>query len=141
MEILNNYLKNWPLGIESAAEEKKILVIPPEQALKVIHGKNEKTKISFFINCEKVHVGIMTLSQGRYTDSEVHKGDEVLWALKGNIQVKVFENEEDENSIFAENVFLVRENQKLLIPEGFKHQYFNLSAGNSEILFAIAPNF
>jgi mannose-6-phosphate isomerase-like protein (cupin superfamily) len=139
MKILNNYLENWPLEIENAAKEKRILVIPPEQALKVLHGKNERTKISFFINHEKVHVGIITLNQGRYTDPEVHKGDEVLWALKGNVQVKIFDEDEDEESIFIEHIFVVRENQKLLIPEGCKHQYFNLSAGNSEILFAVAP--
>lgn len=138
MKNIKDYIGNWPPETEEARKEKKFLVITPEKALKVIHGKKQKNKVSFFISNDKVHVGILTLNKGRITDPEVHKGDEALWAIKGNIQVKVFKEDEDEKAVFTE-VFMVRENQKLLIPEGYKHQYFNLSAGTSEALFAIAP--
>jgi mannose-6-phosphate isomerase-like protein (cupin superfamily) len=138
MKTIKDHIGNWPPETEEARKEKKYLVITPEKALKVIHGKKQKNKVSFFISNDKVHVGILTLNKGRLTDPEVHKGDEALWAIKGNIQIKVFKEDEDEKAVFTE-VFMVRENQKFLIPEGYKHQYFNLSAGTSEILFAIAP--
>jgi len=138
MKTIKDYIGNWPPETNKARKEKEFLVIPPEKALKVIHGKEQKNKVSFFISNDKVHVGILTLTKGRMTDPEVHKGDEALWAIKGNIQVKVFKEDEDEKAVFTE-VFMVRENQKFLIPEGYKHQYFNLSNGTSEILFAIAP--
>ena len=128
----------WPLEIEEARREKRLIVVTPDKALKVIHGKSQKNKITFFISNDRVHVGILTLNKGKFTDPEVHKGDEALWAIRGSIQIKVFQEGEDENAVFTE-VFMVHENEKFLIPEGFKHQYFNLSAGTSEILFAIAP--
>jgi mannose-6-phosphate isomerase-like protein (cupin superfamily) len=138
MKTIKDYLGNWPLEAEKAKKEKEILVITPEKSLKVIHGKEQKNRISFFVSNDRVHVGILTLNKGRLTDPEVHKGDEALWAIKGNIQVKIFKEGENEKAVFTE-VFMVRETEKFLIPEGYKHQYFNLSAGTSEILFVIAP--
>ena len=138
MKTIKDDIGNWPPENGEARKEKRFLVITPEKALKVIHGNRQKNKVTFFISNDRVHVGILTLNKGRFTDAEVHKGDEALWAIKGNIQVKVFKENEDEKAVFTE-VFMVRENQKFLIPEGYKHQYFNLSAGTSETLFAIAP--
>jgi len=138
MKTIKDFIGNWPLETKQAREEKKYLLITPEKALKVIHGKEQKNKVSFYVSNDKVHVGILTLNKGRLTDPETHKGDEALWAIKGNIQIKVFKEDEDEKAVFTE-VFMVRENQKFLIPEGYKHQYFNLSEGTSEVLFAIAP--
>ena len=138
MKTINDYIGNWPPDIETARREKRLLVVTHEKALKVIHGKTQKNKVSFFVSNDRVHVGVLTLNKGRFTDPEVHRGDEALWAIKGNIQVKVFKEAEDEKAVFTE-VFMVRENQKFLIPEGYRHQYFNLAAGTAEILFAIAP--
>ena len=139
METIKDYIGNWPPEIGEARKVKKLLVITPEKALKVIHGKTQKNKVTFFISNERVHVGILTLNKGKYTDPEIHGGDEALWAIKGNVQIKIFKEGEDEKTVFTE-VYMVRENQKFLIPEGYKHQYFNLAAGTSEILFTIAPN-
>jgi mannose-6-phosphate isomerase-like protein (cupin superfamily) len=138
MITVKDLIGKWPLEIEEARRQKRLIVVTPDKALHVIHGKSQKNKITFFISNDRVHVGILTLNKGKFTDPEVHKGDEALWAIRGNIQIKVFQDGEDENAVFTE-VFMVHENEKFLIPEGYKHQYFNLSAGNSEILFAIAP--
>ncbi len=138
METIKDYIGSWPLEIDAAREKKKLLVIPPEKALKVLHGRDHKNKVSFFVSTKKVHVGILTLNKGKFSDSEVHQGDEALWAIKGNIQVRILKEGEDEKAVFTK-VFMVRENQKFLIPEGYRHQYFNLSKGTSEILFTIAP--
>jgi mannose-6-phosphate isomerase-like protein (cupin superfamily) len=138
METIKDFIGNWPVEIEEARKRKKLLVIPPEKALKVIHGSEHKNKVSFFVSTDKVHVGVITLNKGKFTDPETHKGDEALWAIKGDIQIKILEEGEDEKAVFTK-VFMVRENQKFLIPEGYRHQYFNLSKGTSEILFTIAP--
>jgi mannose-6-phosphate isomerase-like protein (cupin superfamily) len=138
MITAKDLIGKWPLEIEKARREKRLIVVTPDKALKVIHGKSQKNKITFFISNDRVHVGILTLNKGKFTDPEVHKGDEALWAIHGSIQIKVFQESEDENAVFTE-VFMVHENEKFLIPEGFKHQYFNLSAGTSKILFTIAP--
>jgi len=138
LKTIKDFLYNWPLENEDARRGKKILVIPVKNALKVIHGKEQKNKVTFFVSNKKIHIGVLTLNKGRLSDPEIHKGDEVLWAIKGNIQIKIFNEKNDEKELLTE-VFMVRENQKFLIPEGFKHQYFNLSNNTSEILFAIAP--
>ena len=138
MKTIKDHIGNWPPETEEARKEKRFIVIKPENALKVIHGKEQKNKVTFFISNNRVHVGILTLNKGRFTDPETHKGDEALWAIKGNIQIKIFKEGEDEKAVFTE-VFMVRENEKFLIPEGYKHQYFNFAAGTSETLFAIAP--
>lgn len=140
INALNN-LENWPKNIAESVKNKEILVISEKEALNLIHGRENQNKISFYISNDKVHVGILTLTGGKFSDAEHHNGDEALWVLDGEVQIKLWKEEEKEE---AENVFQecfhLNTNDKFLIPEGYKHQYFNLSSGSAKILFAISPD-
>ncbi len=139
MKTINDYIGNWPVGTDEARKEKRHIHIPPEKALTVIHGKENPTKVMFFISNEKCHMGKMEICPGKHTDSETHKGDEILLMLKGTAQIVILSELEDEKSV-SRKAYEVKEGQKFLIPEGCKHQYFNLGSGMAEILFTIAPD-
>jgi len=136
--VLNN-LKNWPKNIAESVKNKEILVISEKEALNLIHGKDNQNKISFFISNDKTNVGILTLTKGKFSDTEWHDGDEVIWVLKGEIQIKVWKKEEEIEQVFQKCHHL-NTNDKFLIPEGYNHQYFNLSSNTAKILFAISPS-
>ena len=138
MKTINDYIGKWPVETDEARKEKRHIHIPPEKALTVIHGKDNPTKVMFFISNKKCHVGIMEICPGKNTDSEIHKGDEILLVLKGTAQIVILSELDDEEAV-SRKAYEVKEGEKFLIPEGCKHQYFNLGSGMVKMLFTIAP--
>ena len=83
-------------------------------------------------------MGKIEICPGKHTDPEAHKGDEILMVLKGRLQVVVLSELEDEKAV-SRKAYELEEGGRMLIPEGFKHQYFNLGVGMTEVLFTVAP--
>jgi cupin superfamily acireductone dioxygenase involved in methionine salvage len=139
---MENYLErlgNWPENISESVKKKEIRVISEEDTIGFIHGKHNQNKISFYLSNDMVHVGKLILTKGKFTDIESHRGDEALWVLEGNIQIKVWKGDGTQDTVFQE-CHSLRTNDKFLIPEGYEHQYFNLSDGTAKILFTISPD-
>lgn len=139
METIKDYIGNWPIETQQARENKKLLHIPPEKALTVIHGKEHKTKFTFFISNDRCHLGEFEICPGKYTDIEIHKGDEVLIVLEGELQVIILNELKDEHAV-SRDAYHLKKGEKFLIPIGYKHQYFNLGSKMNKVLFAIAPD-
>ena len=72
------------------------------------------------------------------TDVETHQGDEVLWVLEGNVQIRAWKDAEEGSPIFKP-CHSLRTHDRFLIPEGYHHEYYNLSDGMAKILFAVGP--
>jgi mannose-6-phosphate isomerase-like protein (cupin superfamily) len=138
VKTIKDFIGNWPLDTQEARKEKRHIHIPPEKALTVIHGSEYETKVTLFISNKRCHVGKMEICSGKNTDPETHKGDEIFLVLKGRIQIVILSELADEKAV-SRKAYQVEEGGRFLIPEGFKHQYFNLGSGMAEILFTIAP--
>ena len=139
MKTIKDYIGNWPADTEDARKEKRHMHIPPEKALTVVHGNEYETKVTFFVSNKRCHLGKMEICQGKNTDPETHKGDEICMVLKGRIQIVILSELEDEKAV-SRKAYEINEGGRFLIPEGFKHQYFNLGLGMAEILFTVAPD-
>jgi hypothetical protein len=138
---MRNYLDhigNWPAGVHEAIANKEILVISGREALSLVHGSENRNKMSLFLSNDMVHVGILSLTKGKFSDVEVHAGDEALWVLCGSIQIITWQSENRETSVFQECHSLTV-NDKFLIPENYRHQYFNLTDGTAKVLIAVSP--
>ena len=139
MDNYLDHLGDWPKNVSELVKKKEITVITERNAINFIHGKENQNKVSFYLSNDMVHVGILTLTRGKLSDIESHKGDEALWVLQGNIQIKAWKGEGAKDTVF-QSCYSLRTNDKFLIPEGYKHQYFNLSDGMAKILFTISPD-
>src|SRR3989304_2633176 len=93
MDNYSDHLGNWPKNISETIKKKEISVITERDAVNFIHGKEHQNKISFYISNDMVHVGILTLTKGKFSDMESHDGDEALWVLQGDIQIKAWKSE------------------------------------------------
>ena len=58
--------------------------------------------------------------------------------LKGKLQIIILSELKDEKAV-SRKAYELQEGERFLIPEGFKHQYFNLGKGMTEVLFTVAP--
>ena len=138
MKTIKDFIGNWSSGTDQARKEKRHTLIKPEEALTVIHGNENESKFIFFISNEKCHIGKFVICPGKHTDPEVHNGDEVLMILKGKLQVVVLSKLEDKAAV-SRKAYELEEEGRMVIPEGYKHQYFNLDDSITEVLFTVAP--
>ena len=129
---------SWPREIPGNHDEHKMRRIAPEESLLLMHGIENETKFRFFLSNERLHVGSFTLCPGKFSDKEVHGGDEALSVLKGSLQIALPQEHEREEAVMRDAI-QVREGQCFFIPEGTMHQYFNLSSEMCEVLFVVSP--
>lgn len=138
MESRLSLLGRWPRLGEELRREKKMLAIRPEEWLHLIHGKETHVLVSFAVSNDFLHMGRMTIPVKKFSQPEVHKGDEVLYVLNGTLTIKTFEKAGESESLI-QDVYEVSKGEKFVIPEGVKHQYFNFSEEIVNIIFAVAP--
>ena len=136
-------LGKYPISGPQARENQRLIHIPQDKMLRLIHGKENHILVSFFVSNDYVHFGTIQIPKGIFSDPEVHKGDEVLFVLKGKLTVQVYEKESDEKeesdtSVLHESYEICPEEQ-FYIPEGMKHRYLNFSDEVVEAVFGIAP--
>ena len=129
---------NWPPETAKARKEKLHVHIPPEKALKLIHGKAHQTRMDLFISNEQCHVGIHTIPGGKFADSEVNGGDKCILVLQGKMQIRILKTAADEASVSTPG-WEVKEHEVFFVPEGVRHQVFNLGKGTLRYLFAVGP--
>ena len=134
-----NSLYNWPISGEKARKNNRLIYISKDKVLRLIHGKDNHILVSFFVSNDYIHFGKIQIPKGIYSDPESHKGDEVLFVLKGKLTIQVYEKENDDNESVIHESYEVEEEEQFLIPEGFKHRYLNFSDSVVEAIFGIAP--
>ncbi len=132
-------LGKFPVSGEEARKNKRLIHIPPDKMLRLIHGKENHILVSFFVSNDFVHFGKIQVPKGIYSDPETHKGDEVLFVLKGKLTVQVYEKEDDEDTSVLHESYEILPEEQFLIPEGMKHRYLNFSDDVVEAVFGIAP--
>ena len=132
-------LGKYPLSGEEARKNKRLIHIPPDKMLRLIHGKQNHILVSFFVSNDFVHFGKIQIPRGVYSDPEKHKGDEVLFVLKGRLTVQVYEEEDEEDASVLHESYEILPEEQFLIPEGMKHRYLNFSNDVVEAVFGVAP--
>lgn len=129
----------WPIPGPEARERKEILVLRPGETLDVIHGSKQHVLVSFAVSNDYIHFGSITIPGGVLSDPEVHpNGDEVFYALDGDVSVVIPAGDETES--VTKSRFEVRQGERFLLPEGTTHSYLNTSSQPVTIVFGVAPS-
>jgi len=132
-------LGSWPIAGPEARRKKRITVIRKNESLDLIHGKDNHVLVSFFVSNDFLHVGTMTIPANGLSDFEVHKGDEVIYVIEGAVSLLVQDDDSANAASLSRSRIEAREGERLLVPEGHTHRYFNTGEGPAKLLFTIAP--
>src|SRR4030042_1565348 len=132
-------LGRYPISGAEARKNQRLIHIPQDKMLRLIHGKENHILVSFFVSNDFVHFGTIQIPKGIYSDPETHKGDEVLFVLKGKLTVQVYEEADEEDTSVLHESYEILPEEQFLIPEGMKHRYLNFSNEVVEAVFGIAP--
>ena len=134
-------LGRFPVEGKEVRQRREMVVVKKEDALQMIHGKDNHVLISLFVSNDRVHVGTMTIPANQFSDPETHKGDEVFYVVSGPVSILIEEMEAQggEGKSVSTARYEVQEGERFLIPEGWTHRYYNPETSSAKLLFTIAP--
>ena len=125
-------LGQWPIpGAEARRKPVRMIVITEDKALRLIHGKEHRIPVTFFVSNDLIHLGKIEVPPRTFSESESHKGDELIYALEGSLTIDLPESAQS---------FEVREGEAFFIPEKIKHEYHNFTDKVIKAVFIIAPD-
>ena len=127
----------WPTESEEARKNKRFVKIKPEDRLYLIHGTDSHILFSMFVSNDVISCGEMVIAPQMCSDCETHEGDEVIYVVKGILTVLIVETEKKEFDLHRS--YELHAGQTMLIPEGYKHKYFNFTREAMSAFFAVAP--
>jgi mannose-6-phosphate isomerase-like protein (cupin superfamily) len=124
-------LGKWPLpGEEARRKPVRMTVVTDDKALRVIHGKEHRIPITFYVSNDLIHLGKIAVPPHVFSEPESHKGDELVYALEGTLIIYLPKTIQS---------FEVREGEAFFVPEGVEHEYHNFTDKVIKAIFIIAP--
>lgn len=132
-----------PVDPYEAREKGELIKITPNNWRHLIHGRDAHVHVSMILSTNYAQVGYINLPSGSHSELENHAGDEVIYMTKGKMAVRIVENpdlQEDARNANRHH-YELNEGEAFLIPEGYIHQYINLTDKMARFFFGIGPDF
>ncbi len=132
-------LGSWPLPGPKLREEKQLFIIKPEGQLALIHGEKRHVLFSFVVSNDYMHLAVLKVPVAGVSEFESHGGDEVIYVLEGELCVRIPTSEDERTDQATYPHFRLKSQEKMLIPEGTRHQYINFTNDVVTAYVAVAP--
>ena len=124
----------WPekrLEAEQAASSNgTIATVRESDSLRLIHGTRRPTLVSILCSTAELTGGAFSVGPGAKTEPEIHTGDEVVYALSGQLHVHLPE---------SGDWFELDPLDVAFIPAGTAHEYWSYGSVRSKAVFCVAP--
>jgi len=125
MNAKNPYLGNWP----TEPDEKKMMVISPQDAVLLEHGEKERMPVEVYISSDCFTMAKSWLIPGRRSEPWFHEGELLLHVTKGILYVQIMKGGEYE----------VKEQEQFFIPANTEYRLWNNQDILVEFVFCVAP--
>jgi quercetin dioxygenase-like cupin family protein len=132
--VQDELIGRWPMAQEQALRGFTMRVLRQPDLLWRLEGEDERVLVGILASTEQLTVGKVILLPGQRSSPQVHGGDESLYVLEGTLNVRV----ETEG---AERLYELAPRDGFYVPEGIRHQYYNLSDARTELVFGVAPSY
>ena len=134
---------SWPVEPARAREALELVKISPDRWKHLVHGRDKHVHVAVILSTNYAQVGQIRLYPGSYSELENHHGDEVIYMMKGKMAVRVVTTPDLEADAANANRqhFELSQGEAFLIPEGYVHQYVNLTDEEAVFFFGIGPDF
>ena len=141
-QVLNvpniNSLGRWPVEGKKARQAKRIIPVRAVEQLPLIHGKERHVLFSFVVSNDYVNVALLEVPVGGISESETHKGDELVYVLEGDLVVQLEETGQDQRTAVS-SCHHIFQGEKCFIPGGIPHKYFNFTTKPIKAFLVIGP--
>jgi len=129
-------LGSWPDRSDELQRQRRgtggIVTVGERDALHIVHGERRPVLMSILASSDVLTAGTFTLHPGLMAEPERHPGDEVVFALDGDLNVFL----PDTRAWFE-----LEPLDCLFLPEGTAHQYCAYGAQEVRAAFCVAPRY
>ena len=113
-------------------DEGGLVTVGPRTALHLVHGTRLPLLVSILSSSADLTAGTFSLRGGSWSEPERHPGDEVVFALRGRLNVHLPE---------SGDWFELSRLDCLYLPEGTVHEYWSYGADPTTAAFCVAPGY
>jgi quercetin dioxygenase-like cupin family protein len=121
-------LGTWP----ERRDDGGIVTVREGDSLRLIHGTQRPQLVSILSSGEELTAGTFTVRGGAKTEPEQHPGDEVVYALTGQLHVHL-----PESGAWLELEPL----DCAFIPAETSHEYWSYGSAATKAVFCVAPGY
>jgi len=130
----NEVLGRWPMGRDEVRKAQTIDVVRDADILWRMEGDEQQVLVGILASTEHLTVGKTRLLPGQHTAIQQHGGDEGLYVLSGTLNVRL-------RDVEGPSWFELNPRDGCYLPDGTKHQYYNVTSEPVEFIFGVAPNY
>ncbi len=130
----DQWIGQWPMAQAEAQSRFRMRVLRDAEILWRLEGPEKQVLVGILVSTEHLTVGKIHLLPGQQTDIQIHRGDESLQLLEGNLIARIPESK-------GQSCFELRPDDGFYIPQGTPHQYANVSDQPAALIFGVAPNY
>jgi quercetin dioxygenase-like cupin family protein len=130
----DQWLGGWPMAQAEAQHQFTMCVLREPDILWRLEGRERPVLVGLLAATENLTVGKMQLLPRQQTDPQTHGGDESLYLLEGNLNLRLPEND-------GQRWFELKPGDGFYIPQGAPHQYYNISDRPASLIFGVAPQY
>jgi quercetin dioxygenase-like cupin family protein len=131
-ELLGAWPDRRPEVLTRTLSEGGLATVGPATALHFAQGSRRPLLVSILSSSSHLTAGTFSLAAGGKSEPEQHPGDEVVYAVSGQLHVHLTERGD---------WFELNPLDCLYIPEGILHEYWSYGAGPVTAAFCVAPKY
>jgi quercetin dioxygenase-like cupin family protein len=129
----DEWLGRWPREREAAERGRTMDVLTDRDVLWRLEG-DERILVGVRVSTDRLTVGTVHLEPGRRSDVHAHAGDECVFALHGEVGIRLPEHE-------GQTWYELEPEDGMFIPEGVPHRYQNFSGRTATLFFIVGPSY
>ena len=130
-------LGSHPMAGPEGRSKQQMVTVKPTFAIPLVVGKEHLILYRTFISNDVIHVATVDIPAGHQSDIELHGGDEIACVLSGVLSVLI--GDASEVSVSTERLE-AKAGEKILVPKGTPHRYYNFGDEPVSMLKAVAPS-
>lgn len=129
----DEWLGHWnPLAKPAQDRAQTMRLLREDDVLWRLEGQSEQTLVSLMISTEHLTVGQVHLMAGQNSQAHAHAGDESVYLLEGTLNIRLLD-------VQGTSWFELNPGDGFYIPEGVRHQYYNITNQSARLIFGVAP--
>ncbi len=130
----DEWLGRWPMQRFEREAKITMRMVRDADFLWRLEGEEDRVLVGILIATEHLTVTKVELRPGQHSVVQRHGGDEGLYLLEGNLNVRVPQND-------GQKWFELKPGDGFYVPEDALHQYYNISDKPVRFICGVAPNY
>jgi quercetin dioxygenase-like cupin family protein len=136
--VQDEWIGRWPEAAGDAEARWTQRIIRPDSVLWRLEGFEHPILVGIELSTDRLTAASVELLPGQQSDPRVHSGDAAGYVLDGRLNVCLLDESGDSR---ANKWFQADERDGFFVPDGTRHQFFNMTDRTVRFFLGVAPTY